>query len=161
MSTQVPPVIATYSCVHCGARSQSRVGRCWLCYEDKSAPNPFAVINSLSTEETPASPLDKWDVVFGGLLGACVLLTLLIGVSLAVEDRGLLIPFAIFLAPAYAVTIIRGIVQVSADRKPRPSSIFFTFVISLLVTTLLSILLIVAAAIMIFLACIGAMGNWR
>ncbi len=155
-----PPVLANYSCVHCGAKSQSKEGRCWLCYEDRSTPNPFGVTGKSITEDLPATPASAQDAVFGILLGICVLLTILIGVGLAIENRGLLIPFAIFMSPAYAVTILRGIAQASSNSNPRPASIFFTFVISLIVTILASIVLIVAATIMFFLVCIGAFGNW-
>ena len=96
--------------------------------------------------------MTTWDVVFSVLLGLCALLSLLIGIGLAVEDKGLLIPFAIFIGPAYAVTIFRGTVSIRSKGTPRPASLFVTFV----VTFLVSILLIVAAVILLFLMCIGA-----
>ncbi len=151
----VPPVIATQACVHCGALSQTNDGKCWLCYENKSTPNPFAVSSNLITEETPYSPMTTLDVIFGVLLGICVLLTVLIGVGLAVEDQGLLIPFAIFMGPAYAVTFFRGIVPRGAKGSLRPASLFLTFVVSLLVTVLITVVLAVAAVVMLFLACAG------
>lgn len=150
-----PPVIASHSCVHCGARSQSERGRCWLCYEDKSTPNPFAATGPSLREEAIAFPQNHWDIVFSVLLGLCVLMTLLIGIGLAVEDRGLLIPFAIFVGPAYAITLIRGMVQVTTKQGARPSSLLVTFLVSILATVSISIVLTVAAAIMLFLICIG------
>lgn len=155
----VPPVLATHACVHCGALSQTNDGKCWLCYENKSTPNPFAVSSNLVTEETPHSPMTTSDMVFGVLLAICVLLTLLIAVGLAVEDRGLLIPFAIFMGPAYAVTFFRGIVPRGAKGSPRPASLFLTFIVSLLVTVLISVVLAIAAVIMLFLACVGVFGG--
>ena len=148
----VPPVLATNACAHCGALSQTKEGKCWLCYENKSEPNPFAVSGNLITSEPPQSQMTTWDVVFSVLLGLCALLSLLIGIGLAVEDKGLLIPFAIFIGPAYAVTIFRGTVSIRSKGTPRPASLFVTFV----VTFLVSILLIVAAVILLFLMCIGA-----
>ena len=156
----VPPVLATNVCVHCGALSQSKEGKCWLCYENKSEPNPFAVSGNLISE-TSQSSMTTWDVVFSVLLGICVVLTLLIGIGLAVEDKGLLIPFAIFMGPAYAVTIFRGTVSIASKGTPRPASLFVTFVVPLLVTFLVSILLIVAAEILLFLICIGAFSFGR
>jgi len=152
----VPPVLATNVCVHCGALSQTKEGKCWLCYENKSEPNPFAVSGNPVTSESPQSQMTTWDVVFSVLLGLCAFLSLLIGIGLAVEDKGLLIPFAIFIGPAYAVTIFRGTVSIPSKGTPRPASLFVTFVVSLLVTFLVSILLIVAAVILLFLICIGA-----
>ncbi len=154
-----PPVIATHACVHCGALSQSNEGRCWLCYEDKSLPNPFAVTGASLNDDANSAPTNKWESFFSVLLGLCVLMTLLIGIGLAVEDRGLLIPFALFMAPAYAITISRGMLQMNKDNA-RPSSLLMTFVISLLATVSISMILMVAAAILFFLMCLGSLGKW-
>ena len=152
----VPPVLATQTCVHCGALSQTKEGKCWLCYENKSTPNPFAVTGNPVTAATPQSPMTTWDMVFSALLGICVLLTVLIAIGLAVEDRGLLIPFAIFIGPAYLVTILRGFVPSGAKSSPRPANLLLTFVVSIMVTGLIVIILVVAAVIMLFLVCLGA-----
>ena len=157
----IPPVIATHACIHCGARSQSNEGPCWLCYEDKSAPNPFAVTDASLGKDEAVTSVNRWDVVFSVLLGLCVLMTLLIGIGLATEDRGLLVPFAIFMAPAYAVTIIRGMAQLSTKQSARPASLFVTFVVSLLATISMSIILAAAAAIMFFFICIGELSGLR
>lgn len=154
-----PPVIATHACVHCGALSQSNEGRCWLCYEDKSSPNPFAVTGASLNDDANSAPTNQWESVFSVLLGLCVLMTLLIGIGLAVGDRGLLIPFAIFMAPAYAITITRGMLQKNKNNA-RPSSLFMTFVISLLATVSISMILMVATAILLFLMCLGSLGKW-
>ena len=120
----VPPVLATNVCAHCGALSQTNEGKCWLCYENKSEPNPFAVSGKLITSEPPQSQMTTWDVVFSVLLGLCALLSLLIGIGLAVEDKGLLIPFAIFIGPAYAVTIFRGTVSIPSKGNTLPCESF-------------------------------------
>lgn len=151
----VPPVIATQACVHCGALSQSAEGKCWLCYENKSTPNPFAVSGIPMADENAIGPTTTWDIVFGALLGICVLLTVLIAIGMAVEDRGLLVPFAIFMGPAYIVTIIRGLMSGGTKGSPRPANLFLTFIVSLLATVMISIVLAVAAAALLFLACIG------
>ena len=152
----VPPVLATQTCVHCGALSQTKEGKCWLCYENKSTPNPFAFTGNPIEEATPQSSMTTWDVVFSALLGICVLLTVLISIGLAVEDRGLLIPFAIFMGPAYLVTILRGVIPRGAKGSPRPANLLLTFVVSILVTGLIVIILAVAAVVLLFLVCIGA-----
>lgn len=157
----IPPVLATQACVHCGALSQSPEGTCWLCYENKSAPNPFSVSGAPMKEAAAVSPMSTWDVVFGILLGICVLLTILIGVGLAVGDRGLLVPFAIFMGPAYVVTMIRGIVPRGNKVSSRPASLLLTFVVSLLATVLISTILAIAAVVLLFLACIGIFGSGR
>ena len=157
----IPPVIATKACVHCGALSQTADGKCWLCYEDKSATNPYAISGNPLTDDSASTPTTTWDMVFGVLLGVCVLLTMLIAIGLAAQDRGLLIPFAIFMGPAFVVTFIRGLVPHGKTGIARPASLFFTFIISLLVTMLVSVVLIVAAAILLFLVCIGIFNAGR
>ena len=152
----VPPVLATQTCVHCGALSQTKEGKCWLCYENKSTPNPFAVTGNPVTAATPQSPMTTWDMVFSALLGICVLLTVLIAIGLAVEDRGLLIPFAIFMGPAYLVTIFRGVVPRGAKGSRRLANLLLTFAVSIMVTGLIVIILAVAAVALLFLMCIGA-----
>ncbi len=112
-------------------------------------------------EAAAVSPMSTWDVVFGILLGICVLLTILIGVGLAVGDRGLLVPFAIFMGPAYVVTMIRGIVPRGNKVSSRPASLLLTFVVSLLATVLISTILAIAAVVLLFLACIGIFGSGR
>jgi len=106
---------------------------------------------------TPTA-MTAWDVVFSSLFGICVLLTLLIGIGLAVQDTGTLIPFAILVGPAYIATIIRGLVPVRSVTS-HPASLFLTFFVSLLATVLIATLLLVGAAILLFLVCIGLFGG--
>jgi len=152
----IPPLIVTQTCSHCGALSQTKNGKCWLCYESTATPNPFAVSVNPVSQPATQSPMTASDIVFGVLLGICVLLTLLIAIGLAIQDPGTLIPFAIVVGPAYLVTVIRGAIPSRQSGSPRPASLFVTFIVSLLVTVLISIVLIVAAAILFFMACIGA-----
>jgi hypothetical protein len=155
----IPPVIVTQTCGHCGALSQTRNGKCWLCYESETTPNPYAISGNTATESGIPPPTTAWDIVFSVLLGICVLLTLLIAIGLAVQDPGTLIPFAILMGPAYLVTIIRGAIPSRSTKGSRPASLFLTFIVSLLATVLISTVLIVAAAVLFFLACIGIMGS--
>ena len=71
----VPPVLATQTCIHCGALSQTKEGKCWLCYGSKSTPNPFEFKGNQVEVATPQSPMTTWDVVFSALLGICVLIS--------------------------------------------------------------------------------------
>ena len=154
----IPPVIATQTCAHCGALSQTKAGKCWLCYESMSAPNPYAVSQNISAEPADQSPMSAWDIVFSVLLGICVMLTLLIGIGLAVQDVGMLIPFAFLVGPAYLVTLLRGFASTKAE-STRPAALLLTFVVSLLVTVSLAILLLVGTAIMLFFVCLGLFGK--
>lgn len=150
----IPPVIVTQTCTHCGALSQTKSGKCWLCFESMNTPNPFAVSSPTYSESAPSSPMSASDIVFSFLLGICVLLTLLIGIGLAVQDVGMLIPFAILVGPAYLVTVLRGFVTTRSG-NPRPASLLLTFVVSLLVTVSIAILLLLGTIIVLFLVCIG------
>lgn len=154
----IPPVIVTQTCVHCGALSQTKNGKCWLCYESGTTANPYAISGNTATDSTIPPPMSTSDIVFSVLLGICVLLTLLIAIGLAVQDPGTLIPFAILMGPAYLVTIIRGAVSSRSSGGSRPASLLLTFMVSLFATVLVSGVLIVATAVMLFLACIGAIG---
>ncbi|MCY2983673.1 MAG: hypothetical protein NTY15_08550 [Planctomycetota bacterium] len=119
-----------------------------------NTPNPFAVSSPTYSESAPSSPMSASDIVFSFLLGICVLLTLLIGIGLAVQDVGMLIPFAILVGPAYLVTVLRGFVTTRSG-NPRPASLLLTFVVSLLVTVSIAILLLLGTIIVLFLVCIG------
>jgi hypothetical protein len=154
----VPPVIVTQTCTHCGALSQTKGGKCWLCYESMYTPNPFAASPQTVSEGSPISPMSSTDIVFSVLLGICVLLTLLIGIGLVVQDAGMLIPFAILVGPAYLVTILRGLASTRSG-NPRPASLLLTFVVSLLVTVSVAILLLVGTIIVLFLVCLGVFGK--
>lgn len=153
--SEIPPVIAECICPHCGARSQSNEGKCWLCFGDKSSSdNPY--LSTSVPAESPPQPASRWDVVFGVLLGGCFVLTLLVGIGMGMQDRGMLIPFAIFVGPAYLVTIIRGLADASSGKGPKPTSLFLTFVLSLLATTAVLIILGVAAVVILFIICLSS-----
>ncbi|MCY2980314.1 MAG: hypothetical protein NTU79_16725 [Planctomycetota bacterium] len=153
-----PPIILNDVCSHCGAVSQTKDGKCWLCYESKSTPNPYATTGMPLAKES-AVPSTVWDNVSAMLLGICVVLTVLIAIGIAVQDPGLLIPLAIFVGPAYLVTFIRGSTQVGTTGKARAGSLFLTFIVSLAATVLIAIVLAVAASILLFLICIQSFGK--
>ena len=154
----IPPILVSSVCSHCGAESQTKEGKCWLCYEDKSLSNPYEKPNVPVLGQAIA-PQTIWDTIAMVLLAICLVLTLLIGAGFAVQDKGLLIPFAICLGPAYLVTFIRGASQIGATGKPRAGSLFLTFVVSLLATVLVATILLVCSAILLFLICINAFGK--
>jgi hypothetical protein len=151
----VPPIIASFECSHCGARSQSREGKCWLCYEEKSNTNPYSVSQSQIAQSATQKQMSSWDVVFGALLVACVVLTVLIAIGIAVQDRGMLIPFAILVGPAYLVTIIRGVAQ--SNSTPRPTNLFLTFIVSLLATVGVMVVLAIASVVLLMIVCLQSM----
>lgn len=162
----VPPIIATHVCRHCGAHSQSSEGKCWLCYADKAtgiaanpyAENPYEVMTpAVSSQAANPTGSRIWDSLFISLMVICVILTILISIGLGLQEPGSLIAFWVFVGPAYVITGVRGLIQ-SGTSKVRPASLFITFALSILFTVLLSIVLAVAAAILLFVTCLQAMG---
>ncbi len=153
-----PPIILNEVCSHCGAVSQTKEGKCWLCYESKSVPNPYAT-TGMPLEKESAVPSTAWDTVSALVLGICVVLTILIAIGIGVQDPGLLIPLAILVGPAYLVTFIRGSTQFEKTGKVQARSLFLTFIVSLMATVLIAIVLAVAAAILLFLICIQSFGG--
>lgn len=157
----VPPIIATHVCANCGARSQSTEGKCWLCFGDKGVANPYAVSpGSISSgPQTAVPPSSDWDSFFKVLLLLCIVLTVLIAVGLGVQDTGMLIPFAIVVGPAYIVTIVRGLAQVNSEKGPKASSLFLTFMLSLMGTIAVFVILAVAAIIFLFIVCLQSINR--
>jgi hypothetical protein len=159
----IPPVIVTQTCVHCGALAQTKGGKCWLCYEKLEAPNPYAdsinpyaASSAIPSESETPTAMTTLDIIFSILLGLCAILTIVVAIGLGIQDTGTLIPFAILIGPAWVVTAVRGLLPKRKTGIQRPASLLLTFLVSLVVTILASVVFIVVAAIMLFIACIGA-----
>jgi hypothetical protein len=178
MSSVEPPVMSGYPCEKCGARSSSQQGKCWLCQQDRTRANPFradlpagtmdstvggtvsgTVSGSVDWSQQAANQADRsWDGLFNVLLGLIVALTVLVGIGFAVQDQGLLIPFAILIGPALLITFIRGFVA-SQSGGVRPGKLLLTLAVSFLVTVIIVILLTVAAAILLFITCLNSLSH--
>jgi hypothetical protein len=157
----IPPVLVHRFCPYCGAELQDKSGRCWLCHAPKSEVNPYAATTAPAPEGEIPTKFTAWDVVFTVLLGICVVLTILVGIGFAVQDQGMLIPFAIFVGPPYLITIIRGLHGVGTARQLKPSGLFLTLMVSAVATTLVVIMLAVAAVVVLFIMCITQSGGFR
>jgi hypothetical protein len=156
----VPPIMAQ-SCEHCGAEYSANAKKCWICYQDRP-PNPYSVDAPVPasavvfpngkqfTEHTPSA----WDSSLMAVLILCMVLAVLIGIGMVVQDRGMIIPFGIFVGPAFAITIIRGMIQ--SGTRVRPGSLLLTFFLSLIATLLVLFLLAAALVGMLFLICLSS-----
>jgi hypothetical protein len=152
---KTPPVLAHQRCPQCGAYSQDKVGRCWLCFEAKEQQNPYAATVVPMSTDSLATEFTAWDKFFAVLLGICVVMTILVGIGLAVQDRGMLIPFAILAGPPYLVTIVRGYHRVSVSKPLKPAGLLITLIVSAVGTVLVLHMLAFALFAVLFLLCIS------
>jgi hypothetical protein len=157
----VPPVLVHRFCPYCGAELQDKSGRCWLCHESKSETNPYATSAALPTDVSVPTSFGAWDVFFTILLAVCVVLTILVGIGFAVQDQGMLIPFAIFVGPPYLITILRGLHRTGSSKPLKPASLFLTLMISAVATASVAILLAVGAVLVLFIMCLSEAGAFK
>lgn len=87
------------------------------------------------------------------LLAGLVVLALFIGTGLAVQDQGLLIPFAIVVGPAFLATIIQAAYTYSGNRSVKPSALVLTMIGSVAITVGLLAVLALAAIAALFVMC--------
>ena len=164
----VPPVLVHRFCSYCGAELQDKSGRCWLCHESKNETNPYAVSavplsesRSPISESTAPASFGAWDALFTILLAVCVILTVLVGIGFAVQDQGMLIPFAIFVGPPYLITIVRGLHRIGSSKPLKPAGLFLTLIISAVATALVAIMLAVGAVIVLLIMCLNEVSAFK
>ena len=157
----VPPVLVHRFCPYCGAELQDKSGRCWLCHESKSETNPYAASAALPADVSVPTSFGAWDVFFTILLAVCVVLTILVGIGFAVQDQGMLIPFAIFVGPPYLITIVRGLHRIGSSKPLKPARLFLTLMISAVATALVAIMLAVGAVIVLLIMCLNEVGAFK
>ncbi len=87
------------------------------------------------------------------LRASLVVLALFIGTGLAVQDQGLLIPFAIVVGPAFLATIIQAAYTYSGNRAVKPSALVLTLIGSVAITVGLLAVLALAAIAALFVMC--------
>jgi hypothetical protein len=151
-----PPLLPALVCQRCGATNPPQAVKCWLC-ERRDNPNPFAdpllapVDSSTAVVQTGAQ--SRVQLVFLGLLGLCIAAAVLIGVGIAVQEPGLLIPYAIVIGPAFLATGVRAALMIGRKEQPKPSTLFLTFLWSGVFTALVLVLIVMASVIAFFLWC--------
>jgi hypothetical protein len=158
------PSTTAHVCPNCGALSTSGDGVCWLCYAKKTSENPYAPIaipNVPAALNTSPPSSAAWDIIATILLISCLILTILLAIGMAAQDAGMLIPFAILVGPAYLVTLVRGVGQISSSGRPSPGKLFKTFMLSLVVTIAIIAALLIAAIILLILICLNSPNSFR
>lgn len=154
-----PPLMPALVCQRCGATNPPHAVKCWLC-ERRGQPNPYAVPTLM-----PASPADgsstparsRVQFVFLCLLIGCIALAVFIGVGIAVQDAGMLVPYLVVITPAFLATGVRAALAVGRNQQPKASTLFFTFLWSGLFTAMALSLIVVASIIALFLWCFQMM----
>jgi hypothetical protein len=154
-----PPRMPPLLCRRCGAANPPYAKVCWLCSTgDRTESNlASALIPFTEFENDPARmrSLSRTQQFCAGLLVACVVLTLLVVIGFAIQDRGMLIPLLIVVGPAYLATGLRALHDFATDKQLKASSLLLTFLFSGLFGVLALALFIVASCIAFFVWCLS------
>ena len=131
---------------------------CWLCGDsDRVANDSPKLIPAGELAHDPAfkSNQSRTQTLCSALLILCIVLTILIGIGLAVQEPGSLIAYAIFVGPAYLATGVRALHGMATDRQPKASSLLLTFLFSAVFTTMAVVLFVIASVIAFFVWCLS------
>ncbi len=154
-----PPLMPTLVCSRCGAANPPYAQRCWLCStSDRSESVPAARLIPLTEFTGDPARLrsqSRTQTICAALLVACVVLTVLVVIGFAVQDRGMLIPLLVVVGPAYLATGVRALHGYAAHGQPKASSLLLTFIFSGLFTVLALIVLAVVSFIAFFVWCLS------
>jgi hypothetical protein len=167
-----PPVVQHYTCSQCGALCDSARQRCWMCHADSSYFRSSQQDNPYRTQAMPYEPLmpglqplpaaafsSRYDGLFSALLIGCVVLALLVGLGMALQDPGALVGYAILVGPAFAVTGVRALWQIGETGKTQPGRLLVSLAVSFAVTIAVISLLAFAAIVLLFALCIQQFSN--
>lgn len=156
-----PPLQPVLICQRCGAANPTYATRCWLCAtSDRSEPDaPPRLIPPSAFVGHPARlrALSRTQQICAGLLVASVVLTLLVVIGCAVQDRGMLIPLVIVVGPAYLATGVRALHDYSSNKQLKPSSLLLTFLFSGLFGVLALVLFAIVTFVAFFVWCLSVL----
>ena len=150
-----PPITGVRLCPECRAENSPGAKACWLCHAPLSA-NTEVVMAELVREPGPSPLTEKF---FLALTLACLILLVLVGIGLAQDDPGLLIPYLIAITPAILATVSHSLVKASRGERVTAMQVFLTFLISASVTVLIVVVTFVAAVVALFVYCIYVFSN--
>ena len=166
--SKVPPVVKLALCKLCGATIEAGMARCWLCHgQQDQVKNPYSssVAPEVAAQHVPLvhtgpqATSSRFDALFIGILFSICILTVLVGIGIAVQDPGLLVLYIVFMVPPYLAVGIRGLMQVSQSGKARPGSLILTWISSLVVTGAVAVLIGFAMIIMLVIYCFSQLAN--
>ena len=154
-----PPRLPPLLCTRCGAANPPYATQCWLCSaSDRGQSDATAQLVPLTEFTNDPSKLrtqSRAQQVCAGLLVASLVLTFLIAIGFAVQDRGMLIPLLIVAGPAYLATGLRALHDFSTDKQIKASSLLLTFLFSGLFGVLALALFVVASCVAFFVWCLS------
>jgi hypothetical protein len=144
-------------CPHCRAENFGDARQCWLCFAPFSDGEEIVLAEVV--EKQRRSPLTEGFFLL--LTFACLVLMAIVGLGLAQEDRGFLIPYMILITPPILATVSRTISSASQGKPVSAMDVFLTFLISASVTVLIVMVLFVAAVVALFALCLYMLSQAR
>lgn len=159
-----PPLQPALVCQRCGAVNPTYVTRCWLCCStsdriESTAPPRLLPLTELQDKPTTLRSLSRTQQICAGLLIASVILTVLVVIGCAIQDRGMLIPLLIVVVPAYLATGLRALHDYSSQQQIKPSSLLITFIFSGFFGVLALVLFAVVTFVAFFVWCLSKLGG--
>lgn len=147
-----PPVLPSRICESCGVSIPPQAPACWLC----RGGNPYASLppgERQQIDKTISQSERRVQGICLALLGGLVVLAIFIGIGLAVQDLGMLIPYSIVVGPAFLATMVQAAYGYSGNRTVKPSSLVLTMIGSVAITVGLMAILALAAFAALFVMC--------
>ena len=153
-----PPRMPALLCTRCSAANPPYATQCWLCSTSdrgqSSTTAQLVPLTDFAKDPAKSRSQSRTQQICAGLLVASLVLTLLIAIGFAVQDRGMLIPLLIVVGPAYLATGLRALHDFSTDRQLKASSLLFTFMFSGLFGVLALALFVIASCVAFFVWCL-------
>jgi len=142
-------------CPQCRAENPSYHKQCWLCH----APLAWSG-EALTAELAPKPrPLPLVEGFFWTLTAGCLGLLVLVGIGTAVLGPGMLILYAIVLAPALLATLARSLLSLNRGKGVSGMEVFLTLLFSASVTILMVVVLFIAVIVAFFAYCLYVCGQ--
>jgi hypothetical protein len=144
-------------CAQCRAENPAYNKHCWLCHA------PLARKSEVVTAELASKPrpMPLAEAFFWILTAGCLLVLVLVGIGIAQTDPGLLVVYAIVLAPALIATLARSLLSVQRGHRVSGMEVFLTLLFSASVTILVVVVLFIAVIVAFFAYCLYICGSGK
>jgi hypothetical protein len=151
------PFAKNRHCPHCGTDNPPNNQACWLCHGSlSSTPEVTAEL-----AQRPSS-ISLTEGFFAGLLVACGVLVVLVGIGIAQEDQGMFFLYLIVVTPVALATGCHWLIARARGKRASAVGMFVTFIVSGLVATAVAVLIvaaIVVAAVVALLQFCASLGS--